>query len=318
MTNTSEIKSENNPAAEAAAQKRERMRKAARQRKKLNLIRKILTLGIRVFFFFLFPAVFATAFSGIKYLMIQFSSGTALQLNSFLVTLLVLIVFTIVFGRFFCGYACAFGSYGDALYWLSSRVRKRFKKKPLHFPEKLSRFFRYGKYAVLAAVILMCFFGASASVSAASPWGVFSRLQSLKLPAAGTSLGIFFFILISIGMLFEPRFFCRFLCPMGAIFSLLPVAPFSAVKRTQNECLKNCRICKNNCPCSLDIPHTDVPGEDGQKMGECFQCGRCVTNCPSGSARAGTMRAGIPGIIWLIIKAALLTGLCWWLTTLTI
>lgn len=303
---------------ESSAQKRERLRRNAKQRKKLNLIRSILTLGIRVFFFFVFPAVFATAFSGIKYLMSQFSSGAALQINSFLVTLLILVAFTIVFGRFFCGYACAFGSYGDALYWVSSKVRRRFRKKPLHFPEKLSGFFRYGKYIVLVVVVLMCFFGASNAVSSASPWGVFSRLQSLKLPAAGTGLGIFFFILISIGMLAEPRFFCRFLCPMGAVFSLLPIAPFSSVKRTQTECLKGCKICKNNCPCSLDIPHNDIPEEDGQKMGECFQCGRCVTNCPSGSAKAGTMRAGIPGILWLIVKAAILAGFCWWLTTLTI
>ena len=43
--------------------------------------------------------------------------------------------------------------------------------------------------------------------------------------------GIVLLVLILVGMFFEERFFCRFLCPMGAVFSLLPILPFFTLHR---------------------------------------------------------------------------------------
>lgn len=86
---------------------------------------------IQLLFFFFFPAAFTTAFSGVKSIFTQIRLGEAVMLTRFLTVLLVLCAFTIVFGRFFCGYACAFGTLGDAVragyVWLC----KKWKKKPL-------------------------------------------------------------------------------------------------------------------------------------------------------------------------------------------
>ena len=66
---------------------------------------------IRAVFFFIYPALFSTAFTGIKLIVEQITQRASLQWNSFVQTLVVLLVFTIVFGRFFCGFACAFFIY---------------------------------------------------------------------------------------------------------------------------------------------------------------------------------------------------------------
>lgn len=286
------------------------------KKKSFNMIRRLINAAIRVFFFFLFPAIFSTVFSGVKYICSQFSTGQMLTINSFIITLICVLLFTMIFGRFFCGFACAFGSYGDLLYLISSSIQKKIRKKVFHFPKSLRNVFRYGKFLVLIAVILLCFFGQAAIVSDFSPWIIFSQLIAYQLPREGSIYAIIILVLVSVGMLMEPRFFCRYLCPLGAIFSLLPIFPWSAVKRNREDCLKGCRMCAQTCPCSLEIP--DVSNDENQKMGECFQCGNCVNWCPKDNAKAATMPGGVAGIIWQIVKAALFFGLCWWLIHLSV
>ena len=91
--------------------------------------------AIQVVFFICFPSAFTTAFSAIKSIFTQIGSQAPIAWSSFLTVCLALCAFTIVFGRFFCGYACAFGSLGDALYetfsWFWIKVLHR-KKKPAY------------------------------------------------------------------------------------------------------------------------------------------------------------------------------------------
>ena len=63
----------------------------------------------------------------------------------------VLLVITILFGRHFCGYACAFGSLGDAMYELTLFIRQKvFHKKGRHgYTEKVVRMLQKVKYILL-------------------------------------------------------------------------------------------------------------------------------------------------------------------------
>lgn len=231
---------------------------------------------VRLAFFILFPALFSTAFTAVKNIITAISKQSPLEWNGFTATLTALLIVTVVFGRIFCGFACAFGTYGDFLYFISSWVQKKRKKKPFHVFERYGNVLKYLKYVVLIAVLALCAAGMSGAVSVNSPWTAFSRLQSLKLP--GLTAGAALLILISVGMLLEPRFFCRFLCPMGAVFSLMPVLPCSVIKRNRENCIKGCSLCKRNCPAGIDI--MDAAGGDSAGMGECFACRKCLRGCP--------------------------------------
>ena len=81
-----------------------------KKKKQLNMY---VRLAIQILFFLLFPSTFTSAFNGVKYIFTQIGLGSSVALNSFLAVLIALCVYTIVFGRFFCGYACAFGTMGD-------------------------------------------------------------------------------------------------------------------------------------------------------------------------------------------------------------
>ena len=303
------------------------MMKTKHTKKQIRSWSRAVSIVTRAAFFFAFPAAWSTGFSGVKYVLGQIGAGQPLEMTAFLKVFCALALFTIIFGRFFCGRACAFGTYGDVLYALVSAATKKCGRKPPHISKKLTYLLRFVKYLVLIAVCLLCFFGLGAQLAAGSPWTAFSQIISRKIHAEGV-LGItslVLFVLCTAGMCLEKRFFCRFLCPFGAVFSILPVMPFSAVSRRKSACIRGCRACKNACPAGLDLAYTDEKNVSPEEqltqsehsfaahMGECIQCGKCTYACPKDNAGSITMPGGLCGIIFDIVKSIALFILFLWL-----
>ena len=85
---------------------------------------------IQLLYFLFLPSAYTAAFAGVKYIFTQLGAGEKIGLTSFVSVLIVLCLYTIVFGRFFCGFACAFGSFGDALHGIYLWICKKIRKKP--------------------------------------------------------------------------------------------------------------------------------------------------------------------------------------------
>lgn len=244
------------------------------QKKKIqNRIRRV----IQLLFFIFLPSLFNEAFSGVKGIFRQVGAGELLSWNAFLKTFVLLGVITIIFGRFFCGYACAFGSLGDAVYgfrmWLQKKTKKRFPS----IPEKAALFLQNMKYIGLVIILATCVFGISGIIETNSPWAAFSRLRMFDFKISGYWISFCIFVLILIGMFFEERFFCQFLCPLGAIFSLLPILPWAVKKRNKENCIPKCNACQKQCPVHRKVDGIQVHSN------ECIQCGRCKNVCPKGN-----------------------------------
>lgn len=86
-------------------------------------------VGIQLLFFVFFPSAFTAAFSGVKYIAGQMGTGAQIEITSFVLSLIILCASTVVFGRFFCGFACAFGSLSDwvraAYVWVCKKLKKK-------------------------------------------------------------------------------------------------------------------------------------------------------------------------------------------------
>lgn len=285
------------------------MKKQTKEKKKLtplqqrrrHMITRNLIQGV---FFVFFPSLFVSAFNGIKYIFQQMGKSEALEMNSFLVTTIALCLFTVLFGRFFCGYACAFGTLNDAIRALYVAVCKKFKKKPITLSGKIGKTLSAGKYLVLAVILTLCVMKLDARLHGTSPWSVFSYLRAGKLQFVGYTIGIILLVLLLIGMVFCERFFCRFFCPMGAVFALLPTLQKTIITRKKETCAKGCAACTRICPADIDLPERDAY----EVNGECFQCGKCVGVCPRQNAGISEHLKGTE--IWFsVLRAILLLAL---------
>ena len=213
---------------------------------------------------------------------------------------LVLIAATLALGRFFCAWLCPLGACLDFLAPLTAA-----KGRPSMLPDE-SR--RRWKYLLLVAMLAAALTGLSLvhffdpiviltrfytfvlhplAVSLLNPlldlirfparWLGWSGLAHLQLsqPVYDTALAtaLIFAVLLALSRL-APRFWCRYLCPLGALLSL--VSPFGLFKRrVGKEACNTCLACQKQCPMG-------AIGDDPlrTRSAECIQCRRCADICP--------------------------------------
>lgn len=265
--------------------------------------------GVQLLFFILFPSMFTAAFNGVKYIFTQIGSGNRIELTAFVAVLLMLCVYTMIFGRFFCGFACAFGSFGDAVHAIYVSCCRKLKKKPVSIPAKAAEKLTYIKYVILTIILILCYLGVYSSLKGTSPWDVFSMLRAGNLGLGSYIIGAVLLVLIIIGMCVQERFFCRFMCPMGAVFSILPIASTFTLHRDRAGCIKGCGACEKTCPCDIGLP------DDGSSRisGDCFQCQKCNGICPKSNIHTGIKLLRGNELWFTGIRAAILIAICVWL-----
>ena len=265
--------------------------------------------GVQLLFFILFPSMFTAAFNGVKYIFTQIGSGNRIELTAFVAVLLMLCVYTMIFGRFFCGFACAFGSFGDAVHAIYVSCCRKLKKKPVSIPAKAAEKLTYIKYVILTIILILCYLGVYSSLKGTSPWDVFSMLRAGNLGLGSYIIGAVLLVPIIIGMCVQERFFCRFMCPMGAVFSILPIASTFTLHRDRAGCIKGCGACEKICPCDIGLPDDG----SGRISGDCFQCQKCNGICPKSNIHTGIKLLRGNELWFTGIRAAILIAICVWL-----
>ncbi|MBQ4332752.1 MAG: 4Fe-4S binding protein [Clostridia bacterium] len=194
----------------------------------------------------------------------------------------VLLLYGVLFGRMICGWLCPFGLIQELLHKIKT---PKLKKSPV------TRLLSYLKYVILVFLVVIV--------------PVLYALRDTPLPAfckyicpAGTLEGgisllankvnasyfsmlgpIFtwkFLLLVSItlGCIFVFRLFCRFICPLGAIYGLFNRISVFGIKLERQKCV-DCNKCISHC--QMDIRHVGDP--------ECISCGECAAVCPTGAIR---------------------------------
>jgi ferredoxin len=101
---------------------------------------------------------------------------------------------------------------------------------------------------------------------------------------SGTTL---YFLVIMGGISLGYRnFWCRYLCPYGALLGLLSLASPFKIKRDEDRCI-HCHACSRNCPTLIDVEKKAVVSSP-----ECFGCLTCLSRCPSEGALDIAVGAG--------------------------
>ena len=234
---------------------------------------------------------------------------------------LVLLVLTLLFGRFFCGWICPMGTSLDLLGMPTGQVRPPVRKG----------WYR-GKYYLLAALTASALFGVQlfglfdplsiflrSLTIAIYPAvnlvlnGIFDQLYNhptpLLSPLADASypffrnhllafnqpvfaLSIFTFgVFLGLVLLerLEKRFWCKYLCPLGALLGIC--SRHSLLTYSEGRPCTDCSACTFEC-------RMDAVSAQGHRKSECLLCFDCTSFCPDGRAgvRVGRKRPGGLGI----------------------
>ena len=228
--------------------------------------------------FLLMPGLFILALGSFKGLWQAVLGGqfTWAAMGAPLLTLLAILPITALWGRFFCGYLCAFGGMQE----LAGFIGKKLGITGLKITPQADRILRKCKYGVLAVLFVLWTF--SISYDFVSPWSVFGQYASYKGWSDLTgwiSVGGQFLIAIILFSLFVERGFCRYLCPLGGIFSLISRGRLFRVKGN-GKCV-GCGQCDAECPMGVHVSREAggaIPG-GSVNSSECIDCFRCTEKC---------------------------------------
>ena len=194
-----------------------------------------------------------------------------------------LLFFGAVLGRFVCGWLCPFGLVQDLLHKIP------FPKKLKRLPS--DRVLKYLRYVVLVGFVIILPLTALDVVGQGSPWyckyicpsgTLFAGIPLVASnPALQSALGWIFnwkvailvvLLLLSV-VVYRP--FCRYLCPLGAIYGLFNPIAFYRYEVDSEKCV-DCGLCARAC--GFGIRANETPNST-----ECIRCGQCIKACPHGA-----------------------------------
>ena len=198
-----------------------------------------------------------------------------------------LMLFGVVLGRLICGLLCPFGLVQDLLCKIPA--------PKLRVPKKLDKPLRWLKYAVLLVLVVLLPAFAVTDTGVAPPYfckylcpaGTLEGGVPLLLanPSLRSLMGALFswkalvLVVILAACVFIPRAFCRYLCPLGAFYSLFNRFSFYQMKLDKSKCT-GCKKCEHACPMAVEV----TKGCGGP---ECIRCGKCRDACPAGAITSG-------------------------------
>lgn len=186
-----------------------------------------------------------------------------------------------LFGRVVCGFLCPFGLVQDLLYKIPF-IKKR-KNMPGH------KVLVWIKYVILALFVIILPMFAVNAFGISEPW--FCKyicpsgtlMGGIPMIATNEGLqqalgGLFIWkvsvlAIILLWSLWVYRPFCKYLCPLGAVYGWFNPIALSRFRVEKEDCI-DCKKCKSVCP--MDIPVYDKPNS-----AECIRCGKCVQACPT-------------------------------------
>lgn len=185
---------------------------------------------------------------------------------------------SLLFRKSFCGWLCPVGAISEYLWRLG---RKTFKRN-FHLPRALDIGLRSLKYILMG---LFLYAVASMSVTAIrgfleSPYGVVDDVKMLNFfRYMGFTGGLVMAFLI-VASVFVQNFWCRYLCPYGALMGLVSMASPLRIRRNPNLCI-DCAKCARECPSALPVDRLVTI-----RSAECLGCLQCVAVCPADGALA--------------------------------
>jgi ferredoxin-type protein NapH len=212
---------------------------------------------------------------------------------TFAIPIFFLILFSLIFGRTWCGWACPMGFFQEIFDW----IRGLFRISYFKISRKTHRILKKIKWGWLATIFLTSFVIAlpfftnirkdlhninclTCPTRYALMWFPKVDPTFFSFQTSFYSIGsiiLFIFIGIFILSFFVRRFWCR-LCPNGALLSLFNKGCFTTKTKDLQKCTK-CGICYQVCPMDNEDVYT-IKNRKVVNSKNCVMCFECLNKCP--------------------------------------
>ena len=178
----------------------------------------------------------------------------------------------------FCSWLCPVGTVSEYLWKLGRRViRKNFT-----LPRWLDIPLRGLKYLLLGLFIYVIVRMDATAIEGflSSPYGLIADVKMLnffRFMSQTAAITVAVLIVLSV---FVQNFWCRFLCPYGALMGLASLFSPAKIRRNETACI-DCAKCAKACPSKLPVDKLVQI-----RSAECTSCLECVAVCPAKDALA--------------------------------
>ena len=196
-----------------------------------------------------------------------------------------IMLFGIILGRVVCGFLCPFGFLQELIF--------KIPLKKVKVNKKSDRIFRYLKYVILVVFVFGLPLLLSDKYGTSSPYfckwlcpagtleGGFPLLaanESLRSAVGGLfTWKVFVLIAVLLLCMFIERPFCKYLCPLGAVYGVFNRFSFFRTEIDKSKCTA-CHRCERVCPMQVEVLKDP-------NSAECIRCGKCGSFCPESAIK---------------------------------
>ena len=190
-----------------------------------------------------------------------------------LVLFLTFLVMALLARKSFCSWLCPVGTLEEGLWKLG---RKMFGRN-YHIWKWLDVLLRVTKYALLlffAKLVLLDMPVLAVKAFLTAPYWAIADVKMLHFFTGMSNTSLVIILALAILSLFYQNFWCRYLCPYGALLGMLSLYSPMKIHRNRKSC-NGCEACSNACPAGIKVHQLrDVCSA------ECTGCLTCVDHCP--------------------------------------
>ncbi|HEX3015172.1 MAG TPA: 4Fe-4S binding protein [Desulfobacteria bacterium] len=196
-----------------------------------------------------------------------------------LIIFLTIVTISLLFKKAFCAWLCPIGTLSEGLAGLG----RKFFGQNFKLPKALDYPLRAIKYLLLlffVNIILLGMDGVMASGFLTSNYNLIADVKMLQFFEGLSGTALLIVGLLVIASVFIEHFWCRYLCPYGALLGIVGLLSPFKVTREEETCT-GCGACTRACPNRIEVAKAKRVWSP-----ECTSCLNCVNSCPAKGALA--------------------------------
>lgn len=192
---------------------------------------------------------------------IFFSSIVQGKALDWVVVFIVPILFTVFFGRVYCGGVCPFGGVQEFVHKAGTKLKLNVQIQP-----GADRILKNIRYIFLVGLFILAIVTGTAWLCRFDPFAALFNFN-------WTTITIMASVIMLITSFIISRPFCRYICPYGILLALVSRAALVFKMKKLITWCKNCTVCEKSCP-------TGAISKGSINEAECIRCGECIDVCP--------------------------------------